>query len=258
MATVNAVGNTLQSPFTLGSTSVTSTGTQINYLAGLTAVPINKINTQVFTVGSGTYTPTAGMVYCIIECVGPGGGGGGAADSTGTASGGGGGGGAYSRKFATAATVGASQSYLVGAGGAGGAAGNNNGSNGSAVTFLGAICTAGVGIGAFGAAANSPAGAGGGGAAGTGDFSSPGCGGGGGPGGVLNSTNLDQGRGGAGPFGGQPQGQIVGLASGGVAGANGGNYGAGGNGGGSSNSGGAHAGGNGADGVIIITEFISA
>src|SRR5205823_4319986 len=34
------------------------------------------VTKQVFT-GNGTYTPSAGMVYCIIECQGGGGGGGG-------------------------------------------------------------------------------------------------------------------------------------------------------------------------------------
>jgi hypothetical protein len=108
--------------------------------------PVSGVGTpapklQQFTA-SGTYTPTAGMVYCLIECVGGGGGSGGIA---GTAAGingsGGGGGGAYSRKIATAAQIGASQTVTIGAGGTAGAAGNNNGGNGG-TTSVGTLCTA--------------------------------------------------------------------------------------------------------------------
>src|SRR5574338_310828 len=102
MSTNNAINNTLPSPFNVGATWVTSTGTQLNLLNGLTVVPINKVVVQTFTA-NGTYTPTTGMVYCIIECVGGGGGGGGtsnsAAGSAGCAASGGAG--AYSRKYAT-------------------------------------------------------------------------------------------------------------------------------------------------------------
>ncbi len=130
------------------------------------------VATQVFT-SSGTYTPTAGMQFCIIECVGGGGGGGGV---SGTASqyyiGGGGGAGAYSRKLATAATVGASQAVTVGAAGAGGV-GAANGAAGT-TTNVGGICSAGGGGGAnFASNASAPA-SGSQGAVGTGDVSEPG------------------------------------------------------------------------------------
>lgn len=92
-----------------------------------------SINIQEFSVnGTYTYTPTAGMAYCIIEALGAGGGGGGTASSASTylSSGGGGGSGCYARAVFSSATIGPSQTVTVGAGGSGGAAGNNNGTAG--------------------------------------------------------------------------------------------------------------------------------
>jgi len=85
---------------------------------------------QVFKA-SGTYTPTAGMAHCVIQCVGGGGAGGGTPTSGvgNTASGSGGGSGGFSQSYVTAATIGASQAVTIGAAGAGGAnaAGGNGG-----------------------------------------------------------------------------------------------------------------------------------
>lgn len=136
----------LPTPFTLGATSVTSTGTQLNYLSGLTAVPINKVVTQVITA-NGTYTPTTGMVYCIVELCGGGGGGGGAGNVTiSNAIGGGGGYGASCRKTYTAALIGANAAVVIGAAGAAGAAASGNGGTGGTSTFTpagaGAVLTA--------------------------------------------------------------------------------------------------------------------
>ncbi len=82
---------------------------------------ISALNQQVFTA-NGTYTPTTGMRYCIIEVVG-GGGGGGAGNSIttapGCAAGGSGGAASYGRAMFTAATIGASKAVVVGAGGTG-------------------------------------------------------------------------------------------------------------------------------------------
>jgi hypothetical protein len=147
MATNNAINNTLPSPFTLGATSVTSTGTQLNYLSGLTAVPINKVNIQVKTVGTSTYTPTSGMVYCIVEICGGGGGTGGCTGSAGQLGvSAGAGGGGYSRKLYTAALLGASATVVAGAGGAGGSSGATTGNAGGNSTFTpagaGAVLTA--------------------------------------------------------------------------------------------------------------------
>src|ERR1700720_4672748 len=69
---------------------------------------------QVFT-SSGTYTPSAGLVTAIIECVGGGGGGGGSAFSPTQVHGGGGGGaGGYARAYKTASQIGASQTVTIG------------------------------------------------------------------------------------------------------------------------------------------------
>lgn len=69
---------------------------------------INKI--YITTVGAGTYTPTHGMSQVEIECIGAGGGG--------TVVAGGGAGG-YCIKLYTATQIGSSQPYIVGSGGAG-------------------------------------------------------------------------------------------------------------------------------------------
>jgi len=113
---------------------------------GLTA-----ITTQTFTSNS-TYTPSVGMNYCVIECIGGGGGGGGAQNGAltyGLAVGGGGGGGGYVKRTVSAATIGVSQPVTVGSGGA---AGSSSGGNGSAGGFssVGALATATGGAGGKG------------------------------------------------------------------------------------------------------------
>src|SRR5262245_40851282 len=78
----------------------------------LTAATVQVV-IQTFTA-SGTYTPTSGMSYCLIEAVGGGAGGAGGAATTGQSwSFGGGGGGGYSRKRASAADIGVSQTVTV-------------------------------------------------------------------------------------------------------------------------------------------------
>lgn len=128
---------TVPTPFTLGATSVTSTGTQLNLLNGLTLVPINKVNAQLFaTPGAFTYTPTSGMKYIIVTMTGAGGGGGGV---TGVAAqtacaGGGASGGGY-KFLMTAAQVGVSLSGSIGTGGTAGSTAGGNGGNGGNTTF---------------------------------------------------------------------------------------------------------------------------
>lgn len=99
------------------------------------------IRMQTFSV-SGTYTPNAKMVYCIMKAWGAGGGSGGSPDpgagSTGAAGGGAGG---FSLQVASLATIGASQVITIGAGGTAGAAGSNPGGNGGD-TSIGALCIA--------------------------------------------------------------------------------------------------------------------
>lgn len=84
------------------------------------------VGNQYFTTpGAGTYTPTAGMRQVLVECIG---GGGGASGSCG------GGGGGYARKMYTADQIGASQPFVVGAAGSG-ASVPNPGTNGANTTF---------------------------------------------------------------------------------------------------------------------------
>src|SRR5216683_4337079 len=109
-------------------------------LTVLNARTIKVVATQVFAA-SGTYTPTPGMVYCIIEAVG---GGSGGAGITGPGAAlaeasPGGGAGAYSRSLASAATIGGSQVVTIGAAGTGGTAGSNPGGAGG-TTSVGTIC----------------------------------------------------------------------------------------------------------------------
>lgn len=104
---------------------------------------INKI--YLTTPGAGTYTPTAGMVQCYVECVGGGGGGFGSGGASSGTSGGSAGG--YCAKLFTAVEIGTSKAYSVGAGGAGGAHGGNAGSAGGDTTFGGVLTANGGGAG---------------------------------------------------------------------------------------------------------------
>lgn len=103
-----------------------------------------SVKKQIFT-SSGTYTPSTGMAYCIVEAVG-GGGNGGPATTSSTANacaGGGGSSGDYVRSVLTATTVGASKTVTIGA-----ASGTT--SLGSLVIALGGV------VGVTGSETNSP------------------------------------------------------------------------------------------------------
>jgi hypothetical protein len=209
-------------------------------------------NIQVFgTAGTFTYTPTSGMKYCIIEALGGGGGGGGTANSPASigVGGGGGGAGSCSRMSATAATIGASQSVVVGAAGAAGAAGNNAGGNGGD-TSVGVLCIGKGGTGGSGNVGNQPGSSGGlGGVAGTGTVTTTGA-----PGGTttITTNNGLSGTGGSSSFGG---GGVAVTSPGGTATGNPGTgHGSGGSGGCSSNGAGTAAGGAGTAGYVVITE----
>lgn len=217
---------------------------------------LTQVVQQVFT-SNGTYTPTTGMEYCIIEVVGGGAGGGGTAATSSSqgAAGGGGGAGGYSRRRLTGAQVGVSQAVTIGSGGAGGVA-NNPGVAGNA-SSLGALVSA---------TGGSPGASSGSGGAGTGGV------GGVGVGGDLNSTGgagvpgqayvtgggtsyAATGPGGNSYFGG---GARSGTLSGGLSnnGEPGNAYGGGGAGGCSLGGGGSSNGGAGFAGVIVITEYV--
>ena len=214
---------------------------------------VGAINKQVFT-SSGTYTPSANLLFAIIEAVGGGAGGGGVNGTAGNIfQGGGGGSGGYSRSIASASTIGASQTVTIGAGGNGAAAGANNGSPGGD-TSVGTLCIAKGGSGGlFGS--TSQAGAGGaGGVSGTGDIAASGQ-----PGnaGIYNAANalvaLVSGNGGSSQFGGGAQG--IG-GNGGLTGINASAPGGGGSGGASNGTGTLTVGGgNGFKGQVIIIEF---
>ncbi|MDE3016916.1 MAG: DUF2793 domain-containing protein [Pseudomonadota bacterium] len=147
---------------TLGS-GLSMSGDTLN----TSATPIVTVKTKTFTA-SGTYTPSAGMLYCLVCCIAAGGGGGGAKGTNAKA--GGGGAGSYSEKLLSAAAVGASQTVTVGAAGAAGANTGGNGGTGGA-TSLGTLVTTNGGVGGNGATSTTFATSGAGGAAGTGDTS---------------------------------------------------------------------------------------
>lgn len=213
---------------------------------------VRTVKVQRFTA-NGTYTPSPGMIYCIIECVGGGGAGGGASSvSASTAfAGGGGGSGGYSRGVQTAADIGVSKVVTIGVGGAGvsGGVGNSGGQ-----TSVGTLVVANGGSG--GQVGNSgTVGQGGpGGTAGTGNaLASTGAPG---TGGVYNlnwntTTILNAtGNGGSSIFGGGGSyvwGNIAGTAATG--------YGSGGSGATSAAAAGPFAGGAGSGGIVVITEF---
>jgi hypothetical protein len=128
--------------------------TAAQVLAILGGSGFSSINIQSFTTpGANTYTPTAGMKYCIVISTG-GGGGGGGCDSDGSSNAAvvGGGAGGTCIEFFSAATIGASVAVNVGAAGLAGAVTGTNGGNGGDTTF-GAFHTAGGGPGGTGLAA---------------------------------------------------------------------------------------------------------
>lgn len=212
------------------------------------------VKKQVFTSG-GTYTPSTGMLYCIIECQGGGAGGGGAAGSSGNfIAGGGGGGGSYARLVATAATVGASQTVTIGASANGATAGNNAGTAGND-TSVGTICIGKGGSAGSGSSGTLGGAGGAGGTAGTGDATTVGGAGSRGAGASIGTVFLIGGQGGSSVFGSATPGTTGTAAA--ATGIAGGNYGSGGSGGSVQSSNTNAGGGAGAQGIVVITEFCS-
>lgn len=245
---------------TTGQVLTATTGSAPSWQSPAAGTGVNKVITQTFsTAGSGTYTPSSGMLYCIVEVVGGGGGGGGSASTTASqlAVGGGGGSGSYARTTFSAADIGASKTYTVGAGGAGGTAGANNGSNGTNTTFGtgGTLVQGGAGGGGNGGAASGTVSFNLGGVPGTGVVPSGGTGAmaAGGAAGEFGASNFGvsqwNGRGAQSYFG-QTQQYRSTTGPGGT-----GSGGSGGSGAYSFISAAAQAGGNGGDGIIIITEY---
>lgn len=236
---------------------LTSNGTGVAPSFQVPTTGTFQVNTQVFT-SSGTYTPTSGMVYCIVELVGGGGGGGGCgtASSTQISVGSGGSGGSYSRKILDAATVGASQTITIGAGGSAGAStGPFTGGSGGTTSF-GSIFNATGGNGGNGGSATTQdilGGSGGNNSSTGADFSCAG-----GPGGqgvaiffATGNNFISGGMGGNSTFGGGARSPFETPADG----LTGTGYGGGGSGACNQNGTG-RIGGTGFAGIAVITEFI--
>src|SRR6266446_102685 len=188
----------------------------------LTGAVTSNVVVQKFTA-SGTYTPTSGMLHCIIECGGGGGGSGGIVNGgagTGGSPGGGGAGG-YSRTYSTAAAIGASKTVTIGAAGAAGASGSGG---------LGGVL-------------------------GTGDVTGTGDPGGTGMNQAIITVTTRGPKGGSSPWGGGGRESVsAGVA---VPGENGSGYGSGAGAGATQNAAGAANGNSGTSGLVIITEFIN-
>lgn len=223
-------------------------------LSFLTLPTLTKVVYQIFTA-SGTYTPTSGMKYCIIECVGGGGAGGGAAAAGAGAGtgGGGGGGGSYASIVSTAATIGASQTVTIGAGGTAGTAGNNAG-NAGGDTSVGSICIGKGGGGGSGSAGAAGGAGGAGGVTGTGSMTIVGGNGDTGQYAGVTTVMPTGGGGGESIFGHGAGNYHANGASNGLTGTG---YGGGGGGGLTYNNSGTVQGGIGQAGVVRITEFVS-
>ena len=220
---------------------------------------INSINIQAFnyTGSTQTYTPTPGMVFCIIEAVGGGGGAGGATAASGqSGAGSGGASGSYVKALGTAAQIGASQSVVIGAGGTAGASGAGGGGNGGYTSFGSYIEAAGGGAGGGSTATTSPIISQGGAYAGgsavvtltpisifNGTAGSPSI--------ILSGTQATNGAGGSSPFG--NGGQF--LVNANFAGESGG-LGGGGSGAITQNGSTNYAGGAGGNGYVVITEYL--
>lgn len=133
----------------VGDTSASVTDLLVNGSA-----PIVSIVEQIIT-SSGTYTPNAAMVFCVVEAIGGGGGGGGcaAAAALQVCVGGSGAGGAYCKSLYERSVIdgNAPITVTIGGGGLAGAPGNNSGGNGDD-TLFGTLLSAGGGTGGAGGA----------------------------------------------------------------------------------------------------------
>lgn len=222
--------------------------------ANAAAALASIVQQQIFAA-SGTYTPSAGMVSAVIECVGGGASGGGTGPGTAATCLGGGGGqaGGYSRKLVTASDIGASKAVTIGAAGAAPTAGNNAGNDGTA-TSVGTLCVANGGKGGGAGTAGTAIAGGSSAVAGTGDFCTVGD-----PGGNGFYSNVVTlvpwgGKGGGTMFGGGAPANITTTSSNGAAAKS---YGGGGSGGASFGVVANTAGGAGFAGCVIITETCS-
>lgn len=250
-------------------------------ITGSTALPvavatnkfIQSINVQSFlTAGAATYTPTTGMVFCVIEVLAGGGAGGGTGNTSThavAAVGGGGGSGGYVKCLLTAAQVGTTGTISVGAAGTGVSANTGGTGGNTTITFNSGVneILANGGVGGFSASLLTTSTINLGGALG-GAVSATTYGtvmvnqagnSGGSPDTIAQSQGTALGLAGANSqygAGGAAQATTSATASG-FAGIAALGNGAGGSGSTSTNSAGSLAGGNGTAGCIIITEFVA-
>lgn len=254
--------NAIAGSGTLVRTQVAFDGTSSTIQSTLTltnrySTCFQYISTQTFSA-NGTYTPSTGMKYCLIEVWGGGGGGAGCAASGATtvSAGGGGGGGGYGKGYFTANQIGASQAVTVGTGGTGGV-GNAAGNAGN-TTLVGALINASGGSGGAnaGAAGTTAVGGGPGGSGGSGGFYHIDGGDGGATFGVYSAAGSAVhggigGSSGGGGGGGAQQAGTTATSNNGSAGTRGG----GGSGACNTESQPAKNGGAGGDGFVAITEY---
>jgi hypothetical protein len=267
----NAVTSTIAAGKLLGSVSGSTAafgevtiGTNLSLSGGVLSNTVTHTANTItkYSSGSGTYTPTSGMVKIRVRMCGAGGGGGGVSNAGVNGVGSGGSSGGYLEFWMSAAQVGASKSYAVGAAGTGATAGANSGVAGGNTTFADWTATGGgKGNGTAGSASTSVFGtvadATSANTAGTGTV-------------ILNLTGFTSSTpyvlfnsGGAAdtsgsgsficPYG-PTEGQHINTSGNGTA-ANANHYGVGGSGAISFNSAANRSGGDGAGGVIIIEEF---
>ena len=225
------------------------------FVSAAVAALFAGINVQKFTA-SGTYTPSAKMLFADITCLGGGGGGGGVTGQATMAFGAGGGGaGSVSRKIASKAAISPSQIVTIGAAGAGGAAGNNSGGGGGDSSVASFCIGKGGGGGGFNSGGAGFGGGGLGGVLGTGDVTSAGASGTTGSYAQITTVAAINGMGGSSAFGGSLSNSIV-LSGTAAAGGGAQGFGAGGSGAFVSGTTNTAAGGPGSAGLVIIVEYL--
>lgn len=212
-------------------------------------IQFTSVNIVTFT-SNGTYTPPANLLWAQVECVGGGGGSGGRA-ATGSGQGscaGSGGSGSYLRKVYARSSLTPNVAVTVGAAGTAGAAGNTTGGTGGSTTFLTLTAAGGLGSSNNGPSNNAYSNGGAGGTATNGDLNIAGNNGNPASIGFASPNTYAVPNTTPGPFGGST---VAGSAATGFIGGGGGGsilnpFSAGQSG---------HAGG---DGIVIITEYLSA